>query len=214
MKPKKILSIIFILFLMTSCFHKNNIKKNDFIIKKPAKVIVMPFVKVNSDIQDKIRCKSPDKLIVCSYKDEQFKLIGRQLATKFYFALRDKRKDYNPVEIDDVENAFQQSISQINVNSIVSRFKIDYIIEGYVYKFIERKGSEFSVQEPATVHFVVVIRNAITGEIIWQKEYYEKQKELSKNLLNVFSFFKRKGRWLTALELAEHGINKIVNELP
>ncbi len=214
MKFKQIFSFILFLFLITACSHKQNIKTNDFIIQKPARVIVLPFVKVTDQIQKRIKCKSPDKLVVCSYKSDQFKLIGRQLATKFYFALLDKRKDYEPVEIDDVENAFQKNISQININDIVKRFNINYIIEGYVYKFIERKGSEYSVEEPATVHFVVVIRNAITGEVVWQKDYYEKQKALSKNLLNVFNFFKRKGRWLTALELAEHGINKIVNELP
>ncbi len=212
---KRQLSLILILIFLSACFHKkNNIKQTEFIIKKPAKVIILPFVKVNNTIQRKIKCNSPDKSVVCSYKSDEFKLIGRQLATKFYFALINKRKDYEPVELDDVENAFQKNISQININDIVDRFKIDYIIEGYVYKFIERKGSEYSVVEPATVHFVVVIRNAVTGEIVWQKDYYEKQKALSKNLLNVFNFFKRKGRWLTALELAEHGINKIVNELP
>jgi TolB-like protein len=214
MKARKIFSLIFVLFLLVSCSHKKDIKKTEFIIKKPAKVVVMPFVKVTDELQSRIKCKSPDKLVVCSYKTEQFRLIGRKLATKFYFALEDKRKDYEPVDLDDVENAFQKDIVQINVNEIADRFKVDYIIEGYVYKFIERKGSEYSVEEPAMVHFVVVIRNAITGEVVWQKDYYEKQKELSKNLLNVFNFFKRKGRWLTALELAEHGINKIVNELP
>ena len=206
--------LIFISILFFSCSHKNNVKKVDQVpIKKPARIFIPPFVKVTQNIEKKFKCNIENKKIVCNYSDEQFKLIGRQLASKFYFALGN-RDNYRAVSIDNVENAFQKSIDQININKISEKFKIDYIIEGFVYKFIERKGSEYSVEEPATIHFVIAIRNAITGEIIWQKEYYERQQELSKNLLNILNFFKRKGKWLTALELFENAIVKIVNELP
>jgi hypothetical protein len=54
----------------------------------------------------------------------------------------------------------------------------------------------------------------MNNDAIWQKEYFEEQQELSKNLLNILNFFKRKAKWLTALELAESEIDKIVRELP
>ena len=208
------LLLIFSFLLFLSCAHKKDVKKvSQITIEKPAKVFIPPFTKVTERIKKNFKCEIADKSIVCNYSDEQFKLIGRQLATKFYFALQ-KRDDYKPVSIDSVENVFQKSIDKISINEIVEKFKIHYIIEGFVYKFIERKGSDYSVEEPATIHFVIALRNAITGEIVWQKEYYEKQQELSKNLLNIFNFFKRKGKWLTALELAEQSIYKIVDELP
>lgn len=208
------LFLIFLFFIFSSCAHKKDVKKiSQITIEKPAKVFIPPFLKVNENIKRNFKCQVKDKSIVCNYTDEQFKLIGRQLATKFYFALQ-KREDYKPVSIDTVENVFQKNIDEISINKIVERFKIHYIIEGFVYKFIERKGSDYSVEEPATIHFVIALRNAVTGEIVWQKEYYEKQQELSKNLLNIFNFFKRKGKWLTALELAEQSIYKVVDELP
>jgi hypothetical protein len=113
-----------------------------------------------------------------------------------------------------VESAFNMPIDRIPLFEIVKRFKIDYVIDGFVYKFIEREGSEFSVKKPATVHFVISVRDAMNNDAIWQKEYFEEQQELSKNLLNILNFFKRKAKWLTALELAESEIDKIVRELP
>ncbi|GEM_PF-6098847 len=211
---KKIFLTVLILIFITSCAGKKGLEKHDVVtIHKPASVLVVPFIKITNDNIDKVNCKVKDKLINCTYKDDKFKLIGLQLADKFYFSLQN-RTDYKPISISSVESVFNQNIEKINISDIVEKFKIDYIIEGYIYKFKERQGSEYSVKEAATVHFVVVLRNPITGESLWSKEYYEQQEELSNNLLNVFNFFKRKGKWLTALELSEQAIEKIVNELP
>ena len=205
---------VFILIFSLSCSHKKDIKRENSLIRKPAKVIILPFKKINSSLEKHLKCDISNKKVVCSYSESQFKQIGRQLATDFYYSLKDNRKDYEPVMLDTVERAFNKPISMIPTYEIVKRFKIDYIIEGFVYKFIEREGSDFSVKRPATVHFVISIRDSQNGDAVWQKEYYEEQQDLSKNLLNILNFFKRKAKWLTALELSEMEIDKIVKELP
>ncbi len=210
----KIFLLIFLLIFFFSCSHKKDIKRDTALVKKPAKVIVMPFKKITSSLEKDIKCNISDKSVVCSYPDTTFKQIGRQLATDFYYALKNKRKDYHPVMLDTVERAFNTPLKNIPIFEIVKRFKIDYIIEGFVYKFVEREGSEFSVKKPATVHFVISVRDTNTGDVVWQREYLETQQELSKNLLNILNFFKRKAKWLTALELSEMEIDKIVTELP
>ncbi len=215
-KKKFFSSLLFVVILSVflACSHKKDIKRHDSLIKKPAKVIVMPFKKVTSKMEKDLKCNITNKEVVCSYPESKFKQIGRQLATDFYYSLKNQRKDYHPVMIDTVESAFNMPIDRIPLFEIVKRFKIDYVIDGFVYKFIEREGSEFSVKKPATVHFVISVRDAMNNDAIWQKEYFEEQQELSKNLLNILNFFKRKAKWLTALELAESEIDKIVRELP
>jgi hypothetical protein len=212
----KIFLFISMLLFFFSCSHKKDIKTSspEYQIKKPAKVLILPFKKITQANERKLTCNVINKKVVCSYSDEQFKLIGRKLADDFYYALKEKREDYKPISIDTVENAFNRPFKFIKLQDIVRRFNIDYLIEGYIYKFIEREGSAYSVKRPATVHFVVGIRDAITGEVVWQKEYYEEQKDLSQNILNIVNFFKRKAKWLTALELAEYELNKIVSEMP
>ena len=49
MNKKLFVPIICFIFLL-SCSHKKDVKKDEVIIKKPAKVIIMPFVKVTRDV--------------------------------------------------------------------------------------------------------------------------------------------------------------------
>ena len=212
---KKFLILCCIFLLLCSCSHKNVKKKNEVSIKKPARVYIPPFryLKTSKNFTN-LNIKIEKNTIKYSYNYELLDLIVRDLAQKFYIKLKNTRKDYKPVSIDDVENVFEAPANKIPLNQIVQRFKIDYIINGYIIKFVEREGNSFSVKVPAEVYFIITMTNPNTGDIIWYTQYHEKQESLSSNLLYFYKFFKRKGKWVSVLELTESAFNKIISELP
>jgi len=80
-----------------------------------------------------------------------------------------------------------------------------------VYRFQERKGGNFAIEKPAAVAFHMhLMKDNMLGKIF---TYAEEQKALTQNLFTVGKFFSRGGRWVTAEELAEEGINAGLDEL-
>ncbi len=210
---KKIFIILIIVFLF-SCSHKN-IKKNEVQVKKPTRVYVAPFKYLKSPIEfSNLDIKIEKNMIKYSYNNQLLDLIVRDLAQKFYIKLKNLRKDYRPVSIDDVENVFQVPVNKVSKKDIAERFNVDYIIQGYIIKFVERQGNSFSVKVPAEVHFIIIMKDIRTNKVLWYKQYHEKQESLSSNLLYFYKFFKRKGKWVSVMELTEAAFNKIILELP
>jgi hypothetical protein len=81
----------------------------------------------------------------------------------------------------------------------------------YIYRFEERKGSDFAVEKPAGVGFHMhIIENDSIKRIF---AFDEDQRSLSENVLNIGKFFKRGGKWITADVLSQEGIEKGLNSL-
>ncbi len=92
--------------------------------------------------------------------------------------------------------------------------KADHIIVGTVWRYRERSGTSRASSSPASVAFVVYIINSADGKRLWKKPYFETQKPLSENILEVRTFFKRGVRWLSVDELARYGVQEIVDQFP
>ncbi|QER41501.1 hypothetical protein F1847_01630 [Thermodesulfobacterium sp. TA1] len=98
------------------------------------------------------------------------------------------------------------------IKNLSLKTSADAILYGKVYRYKEREGSGFSVNEPASVAFTLVLYDGASGRIIWSELFDETQKPLSENLLN-FKIYK-KIKWLTAKELAANGIEILVQKFP
>jgi len=90
----------------------------------------------------------------------------------------------------------------------------DVVITGRVLRFTERTGGSLGSQRPASVGFVVEMINVGDGQILWSSQYSETQKALSEDLNTLPLFLKRGGKWLTARELAEYGVEEMIKTLP
>ena len=55
--------------------------------------------------------------------------------------------------------------------------------------------------------------NVANGSIMTRSVFEEKQEGLVDNLMNVGTFFKRRGQWVTAEELTEDGMRKAVKDM-
>ena len=77
----------------------------------------------------------------------------------------------------------------------------------------ERQGSTAGVTEPAHVRVEFFLINVANGSIMSRSVFEEKQEGLVDNLMNVGTFFKRRGQWVTAEELTEDGMRKAVKDM-
>jgi hypothetical protein len=88
------------------------------------------------------------------------------------------------------------------------------ILANYLYRFKERVGGNYAAESPASVAFSLFLIDVPSGQLIWARHLDETQKALSENLFELRSFIKRKGRWVTAEQMALSGLEKMVSELP
>ena len=90
---------------------------------------------------------------------------------------------------------------------------VDYLVVPQLMCWRDRDGSAYGSRISARIAFSVFIVNAKTGGITNFYHFDEEQKSLSDDLLSVNKFFKRKGQWLTAQELASEAVRSGVKEL-
>ena len=90
----------------------------------------------------------------------------------------------------------------------------DAIVVGYVYRYSERKGTAYAAEKPASVAFEIQVVDTREGTRSWRAIYDKTQRSLMENLLQFRSFVKEKGQWVTARELAEEGVEQIMQSFP
>lgn len=95
-----------------------------------------------------------------------------------------------------------------------SELGVDFVIVGNVWRFRERVGTSYAIQQPASVAFNLYLVEMAEGKAIWQTSVVETQRSLSEDLLRLPKFFRRGAKWLTVEELARDGIKERFNTFP
>ena len=90
---------------------------------------------------------------------------------------------------------------------------VDLLIVPQILDWHERQGSTAGVTEPAHVRVEFFLINIANGSIMSRSVFEERQEGLVDNLMNVGTFFKRRGQWVTAEELTEDGMRKAVKDM-
>ncbi|HOG17445.1 MAG TPA: hypothetical protein PLB96_08875 [Syntrophales bacterium] len=116
---------------------------------------------------------------------------------------------YQRVHMDAAKKAPLSVIKEIG-----DALGADGVIAGYVFRFRERKGFAYSVERPASVAFEIHLIRSSDAVIIWKGSYDRTQSSLLENLLQIVSFYRQRGQWVTAEELTEEGIEEIVKSFP
>ncbi len=94
------------------------------------------------------------------------------------------------------------------------RVGADSVLCTYIYAFRNRVGSAYGVERPTMVSFEMNLVSVATGRIVWQRDFTETQQTLNENLLKLGKFLQRKGRWVTAQEMAAKALEDILASLP
>ena len=91
---------------------------------------------------------------------------------------------------------------------------VDGVLAGYIYRYRDRRGYQYAVEQPASVAFGFYLLRVKSGEVVWKGVFDKTQSSLMENILDVKTFIKGYGTWLTAAQLAEAGIDRILKTFP
>jgi len=78
----------------------------------------------------------------------------------------------------------------------------DMVIQGYLYRFKNRVGANYSAESAASVAFDVYLIDCVQQKLVWYGYFDQTQQALTDDLRFIGSFFQRGGRWVTAEEMA------------
>jgi len=90
----------------------------------------------------------------------------------------------------------------------------DWVLVGYLYRWRERKGEAYGVKKAASVAFSLSLISIKDKTVVWSDKFDKTQRSLTENLLDLITFLRGKGRWMSAKELAEMGLEKLVKDMP
>jgi hypothetical protein len=107
------------------------------------------------------------------------------------------------------EERFRVSLKAL-AKEVRDRLKVDGVLMGLVRTYREREGTRLGAK-PAAVGFEVFLVNPADGVVLWKGEFFEEQKPLTQD---VVGFFEKSGGFVTAEELAELGVQKVMETFP
>jgi hypothetical protein len=101
-------------------------------------------------------------------------------------------------------------ITESEAAALATKLKADTALIGQVLVYQERSGSKLGADPPATVGFEVKAV-AADGKVLWVGNYYERQQPMTQDLLG---YIQHGGVFVTAEELAEYGVDKVIKTFP
>jgi len=94
------------------------------------------------------------------------------------------------------------------------KVQCDGVLLTTVRRYVQREGTEYSVDAPAAVDFSMVLRHSGAGNVLWSTDFREQQESFLDNILSFSKAKKRNFKWVTAEQLMEQGIKERLNECP
>ncbi|HBP86437.1 MAG TPA: hypothetical protein PKK23_11040 [Nitrospirales bacterium] len=99
---------------------------------------------------------------------------------------------------------------KVMAQKVGTGLKVDGVLAGLVRTYRDREGSKLGAT-PAAVGFEIYLLRPSDGVILWKGEYFEEQKPLNQDIVG---FFEKGGGFVTADELAELGVQKVMKAFP
>jgi len=100
------------------------------------------------------------------------------------------------------------------LRDVGSELGAEGVVSGYVYRFRQRKGVSYAVEQPASVAFEIHLLRVSDGALVWRGYFDKTQSSLMEDILQVSSFYRGGGRWVTAEELAQEGLEQVMKTFP
>jgi len=216
-----LLAVSFLLIIINSCHHRE-----DMGVPVPegkgvfTRIAVVPFQQIAPDDVrgDAVRCPLCGMIFNASGSSGNPEKIIESLFIK---KLDQKNRKFNVVAGDRVAGIYRRiateslkaPLRQV-VRDVGSELGVEGVIVGYVYRFRERKGASYSVEQPASVAFELHLVRVEDGAVVWRGHFDKTQSSLMENLLQLTSFYRERGRWVTAEELAEEGMEQVLKTFP
>ena len=119
-------------------------------------------------------------------------------------------------------NSAQMSVAVKEVSGGISgtiaafgeKMNCDGVLITTIRRYVQRDGTELAVDTPASADFMMVLRHAPTGAMLWTADFQETQEPLLSNIFSYNKMQKRGFHWVTAEELLEQGIKQRLDDCP
>jgi len=141
--------------------------------------------------------------------------------TENLFSTLLEKKSYDLISPNQAKGVFSsllssgQNLQDIEIfQKIGQTFSADTVLIGYIYRWREREGTDYSVNRPASTAFDLYLIRSHDQAILWNGKFDKTQRSLSENILDMETFIKGKGRWMTVDRLAELGLSNLMSEFP
>ena len=95
------------------------------------------------------------------------------------------------------------------IQKVGSKLHADVLAVGYVYRYRERVGYEYSAERPASVAFEIHLISTKDGSTLWRGIFDKTQKSLMEDVFQASSFFRGGAKWLNARELTKLGVDEV-----
>ncbi len=218
----QILVLFFILYAVCSCRGASGVSTTTF--KDDGKVTfkrvaVVPFQAVRQEDVDIKTVRCP----VCGlvFVTESYAKGSETIVEGIFLDRLKNEKSFDIIPPDRVGGIYEGVTARIFKADVVEVLKkvgaeleADGIVLGYVYRFRERKGFSLSVEKPASVAYEIHLIRVDDGTIVWKGLFDKTQSSLMENILQIASFFKGGGKWVTARELAAEGMDDVLKDFP
>lgn len=186
--------------------------------KTKTRMAVIPFQAVTSEDQS-----STARCPVCGSVNSSGSIVqGAEKIVEGLFT--DKLKELKNAEMISPERAagvyqrvssddLKQPLSRI-IQKVGSELQADVLAVGFVYRYRERVGYDYSSERPASVAFEIHLISVKDGSTLWRGIYDKTQKSLMEDVFQASSFLKGGARWVTARQLTKLGIDEIMATFP
>lgn len=164
------------------------------VTRSPFSGAVFMSEQIPQDVSDKMTNKLFDRL----QGHERFELIGPNKARGVLASLMSSEHNLSEIEI---------------LKRTGQAFSAEAVMVGYIYRWQERKGTDYSVDRAASAAFDLYLIRSNDGAVLWKARFDETQVPLSENILNMESFLKGKGKWMTVEDLAYSGLSEALDQM-
>ncbi len=186
----------------------------------PAKkrLVLVPFQVESNGNADVIRCRACGNILGAGKVEGD---PSPALTLLLWNLLKDQVKGYELISPGQAEGAYQTQLAKkieqdpkVLMKAIGQDLKADGVIWGGIFRYENRKGTAYGVQEPASVSLDLHLLRVSDGLIVWKIQWSHTQKSLSEDLFQLGEVAKRGLRWLTAEELAQSGLAQMIKNFP
>jgi hypothetical protein len=204
---------------MTLSITAQAVEKNAEIAKLPMRVAIISF-------QSLTPAEGQGNTIICplcGIGSSSGKILegSEKIVEEVFVDKLHELKEVELIPLDKVQGVYKRIASESLKEPLLNILKkvghelgTDVLAVGYVYRYTEREGYNYSVKHPASVAFEIHLIKTIDGSIIWRGFLDKTQKSLMEDVFQMSSFFKGGGKWMTARQLTEQGMNKIFETFP
>jgi hypothetical protein len=213
--------VCFIFIIVSGCHYASGVSTT---LKDDGKVVfkrlaVLPFQQVSPEDEafKTVRCP------VCGvvFSTEKFPQGSEKVVEDIFFEQLKERKHLTLIPSDRVGGMYERVADSFlkadpikTLKQVGMELEADGIIVGYVYRYRERKGYPYSAEKPASVAFEIHLIRVSDGAIVWRGIFDKTQTSLMEDILQISSFLKEGGKWVTVKELTAEGMEEVLKKFP